>query len=94
MVDVDVLQLFTSFEGNQYVVVFMDHFTKWLEVFAVADQKTEKIARFLVECVFLHHGVPEKLLSDRGPRRFLTAWYDQSQHFRVPSTGLVLLRAH
>ena len=71
MVGVDVLQLPTSFEGNQYAVVCMDYFTKWPEVFAVADQKAEPIAHLLVECVVPHHGVSEKLLSDRGPNFLL-----------------------
>ena len=45
----------------------MDYLTKWPEVFAAADQKAETIARLLVEHVVSRHGVPEQLLSDRGP---------------------------
>ena len=66
-VGVDVLHLPLTFSGNQYTVVFMDYFTKWPEVFAVPNQRTETIARLLVECVISRHGVPELLLSDRGP---------------------------
>ena len=66
-VGVDVLQLPLTFSGNQYTVVFMDYFTKWPEVFAVPNQKAETIARLLVEFVTSWHGVPELLLSDRGP---------------------------
>ena len=66
-VGVDVLQLPLTFSGNQYTVVFMDYFTKWPEVFAVPNQRAETIARLLVECVISRHGVPELLLSDRGP---------------------------
>ena len=62
-VGVDVLQLPLSHEGNQYTVVFMYYMTKWLEVFAVPDQKAEIIARLFVEHVIVRHGV---LLSDRG----------------------------
>ena len=64
IVGVDVLQLPLSNQGHQYAVVFV---TKWPEVFAVADQKAETIARLLVEHVIARHGVPERLLSDRGP---------------------------
>ena len=67
MVGVDVLQLPLSFHGNQYASVYMDYLTKWPEVFVVADQKAETIARLLVEEVISRHGVPEHLLSDRGP---------------------------
>ena len=72
MVGVDVLQLPLSYQGNQYAVVFMDYFTKWPEVFAVPNQQAETIARLLVEHVISRHGVPEHLLSDRGPN-FLSA---------------------
>ena len=67
MVGVDVLQLPLSRNGNQYAVVFQDYLTKWPEVFATPDQKAETIAHLFVEHVVARHGVPEYLLSDRGP---------------------------
>ena len=65
-VGVDVLQLPLTLDGNQYVVVFIDYLTKWVEVFAVPNQKAETIARLLVEGVICRHGAPLELLSDRG----------------------------
>ena len=62
-----MLQLPLSHLGNQYAMVLQDYLTKWPEVFAVADQKAETIARLLVEHVVARHGVPQRLLSDRGP---------------------------
>lgn len=72
MVGVDILQLPQSYQGNQYVVIFVDYLTKWPEAFAVPDQTAETIARLLVEQVIVRHGVPERLLSDIGPN-FLSA---------------------
>jgi transposase InsO family protein len=43
----------------------MDYLTKWPEVFAVADQTATTVAQTLVE-IISRHGVPAKLLSDRG----------------------------
>ena len=43
----------------------MDYLTKWPEVFPVPAQTAETIAQALVE-VISRHGVPAKLLSDRG----------------------------
>ena len=65
---VDVLQLPwpLTLDGNQYAVVFIDYLTKWVEVFAVSDQKAETIAKLLVEGVICRHGAPQELLSDRG----------------------------
>ncbi len=61
-----MLQLPLTFDGNRYVVAFIDYLTKWVEAFAVPDQSAETIARLLVENVVCHHGAPEELLSDRG----------------------------
>ena len=49
-----------------YAIVFMDYLTKWPEVFATSDQIAETIARLFVEQIVGRHGVPERLLSDRG----------------------------
>jgi hypothetical protein len=45
----------------------MDYLTKWPEVFATPDQSALTIARLLVEHIISRHGVPNELLSDRGP---------------------------
>ena len=67
MVGVDVLQLPKTKRGNRYAVVFMDYLTKWPEVYAVPDQTAPTLARLFVEEVISRHGVPSRLLSDRGP---------------------------
>jgi transposase InsO family protein len=66
-VGVDVLQLPRTLDGNQYAIVFVDYLTKWPEVYAVPNQTADTIARLLVEQIVARHGVPERLLSDRGP---------------------------
>ena len=66
-VGVDIVQLLQTLDGNCYVIVFLDYLTKWVEAFPVSDQKAETIARLLVENIVCRHGVPEELLSDRGP---------------------------
>ncbi len=65
-VGVDVLQLPQTVSGSRYVVVFMDYLTKWPEAFSTSDQSAETIAKLLVEHIICRHGVPQKLLSDRG----------------------------
>ena len=65
-VGVDVLQLPLTTSGNRYVVCFLDYLTKWVEAFAIPDQRAETIARLFVENVVCRHGIPEELLSDRG----------------------------
>jgi len=66
IVGVDIMELPLTTEGNKYVVVFQDLFTKWPMVYPTPDQKAEIIACLLVEEIILFFGVPEALLSDRG----------------------------
>ena len=66
-VGVDILEMPQTAQGNRYIVVFVDYLTKWAEAYAVPDQTSETIARLLVDNVVCRHGVPEELLSDRGP---------------------------
>ena len=66
-VGVDVLKLPRSRRGHSYAVVFVDYLTKWPEVYATRDQTAPTIAKLLVEEVISRHGVPNQLLSDRGP---------------------------
>ena len=65
-VGVDVLKLPLTSSGNQYLVVFLDYLTKWVEAYPIPDQQAETIACLLVENIICRHGVPEELLSDRG----------------------------
>ena len=51
----------------------MDYLTKWLEVFAVANQTAATIARLLVEEIIIRHGVPTEILSHRG-KSFLSSF--------------------
>lgn len=48
-------------QGNKYVVVFQDFFTKWPMVHPVPDQKALRIAQLLVEEIVPFFGVPEAL---------------------------------
>eukprot|EP01117_Protostelium_nocturnum_P013214 TRINITY_DN4915_c0_g1_i4.p1 TRINITY_DN4915_c0_g1~~TRINITY_DN4915_c0_g1_i4.p1 ORF type:complete len:1172 (+),score=124.10 TRINITY_DN4915_c0_g1_i4:812-4327(+) len=53
-------------KGNRYVAVFVDHFSKWMELKACRDNTAESAAKALVDEVINRHGTPPKLLSDRG----------------------------
>ena len=51
--------------GNIYILVVIDHFTKWVELFAMNKITAEEVAQNLM-LVFYRHGIPETLLSDQG----------------------------
>ena len=65
LVHVDVLEVPVSLKGNRYLLVIEDAFTKWIECFPMANQKTETINELLVE-TFSRIGTPEFQHSDQG----------------------------
>ena len=52
--------------GNKHLLVVMDHFTKWCEVFPTKDQKASTVAEILVNRVFSRFGPPTIIHSDQG----------------------------
>jgi transposase InsO family protein len=66
MLAMDFLELPKTPRGNRYVLVVADYFTRWVEAFAVPDQRSETIARTLIDGVFTRHGFPLILHSDQG----------------------------
>lgn len=64
---VDILgPLPASNKNNKYILVVMDYFTKWVEAFALPDQKAETTAEALVNGVISRFGVPIEIHSDQG----------------------------
>ena len=66
IIGIDIMDLPVTKQGNRHVLVFQDHFTKWPMVYAVPDQKSQRIVRILCEEIVPMFGIPEALLSDRG----------------------------
>ena len=52
--------------GNEYILVIGDYWTKWMETYAVPDQQAETVAAKLVEEFVCRFGVPLELHSDQG----------------------------
>uniref|UniRef100_A0A3Q3W4I2 Integrase catalytic domain-containing protein n=1 Tax=Mola mola TaxID=94237 RepID=A0A3Q3W4I2_MOLML len=52
--------------GNAYILVFVDYFSKWIEVSAVREATAQVAANKFISDVFARHGAPSYLLSDRG----------------------------
>jgi len=51
--------------GNRYIVVFIDHFTKYIEAYATVDIKANTIDALFVEKIVCRHGAPAILQSDK-----------------------------
>ena len=51
--------------GNKHVLVFVDKFTKYLEIFPVPDVQATTFCTCLAQYI-CRHSMPEKLLTDQG----------------------------
>jgi hypothetical protein len=52
--------------GNRYILVAIDHYSKWCEAKAVADHGAKTAARFLEDEIICRYGVPKFVLTDNG----------------------------
>ncbi|KAI1285700.1 Retrovirus-related Pol polyprotein from transposon [Halotydeus destructor] len=57
---------FMTFRRNQYVLIAIDHASKWVEGIACRETTSEVVARFLLKHIYLRHGAVRNLVSDRG----------------------------
>jgi hypothetical protein len=55
-----------SDQGNRYLLIAMDYFTKWPEAYAIPNQEAATVAEALVTNFFCRFGVPRELHSDQG----------------------------
>ena len=52
--------------GKRYIIVAVDHFTKWTEARSLNHADAQSITQFIYEDIICRHGVPTILSSDRG----------------------------
>jgi len=65
-IHVDLLQLPKADDGNKYLVVIIDAFSKWIELVPVVDKTAELVAKAIVTRWILRHGKPQEIISDQG----------------------------
>ncbi|GFV81608.1 retrovirus-related Pol polyprotein from transposon 412 [Trichonephila clavipes] len=54
--------------GNKYLLVVIDYFTKWPEVYPIPDQEAPTVAEAVVQHWISRYGVPLQLHSDQGKK--------------------------
>jgi len=52
--------------GNKYILVAIDHYSKWCEAKAVADHGAKMASMFLEDDIICRYGVPKFVLTDNG----------------------------
>ncbi|KAI2663134.1 Transposon Ty3-G Gag-Pol polyprotein [Labeo rohita] len=67
MLGMDIMGPFPrSTRQNEYLLVIVDYFSKWVEVFPMRNAKATTIVRILLEEIFTRWGTPAFIVSDRG----------------------------
>ena len=89
----------TTSDGNKYILVVSDYFTKWVEAYPMRDMEAQTVAEILVREFISRMGVPMVIHSDQG-RNFESKLFLQmcglfgikktrTTAFRPASNGLV-----
>ena len=55
-----------SANGNKYILVVSDYFTRWAEAFPIPNQEALTVARVFVNEYVCRYGVPVQLHTDEG----------------------------
>ena len=64
---IDILgELPITSNGNKYILVIADYFTKWTEALPMPNMEACTVAKTLVENVLCRFGIPQKIHSDQG----------------------------
>jgi hypothetical protein len=53
---------------NKYVLVMVEHFSKWIELVPSPDKSNEGVAYAFLDRVFSHFGAPIEVLIDQGTK--------------------------
>ena len=98
VVAMDIVEYTKSSRGSRYCLVMINHFTKWLELFPLRNQKSETIAKKIMDGWIPHHGAPEQLHSDQGSNlngklikeicSWLEIWKTRTTPFHPQSDGV------
>ncbi len=77
-------------QGNWYIVIAIDYFTKWLIAEALKEATAKTVSSFVYRKVICEHGCPEILQSDRGIHFVNRVIQDLTEKFRIKYRLLLL----
>ena len=75
-----------SKDGNRYVLMVIDQFTRWVECLPLPDQAAITVAKVLVEDFFCRFGIPLELHSDQGSNFMSQLFKELCEKFEIRQT--------
>lgn len=65
--EVDFTEIKPARYGNEYLSVFINTFSGWVEVFPTRTETANAVAKKIIEEIFPRFGIPKVIGSDNGP---------------------------
>ncbi len=53
--------------GNRFILMIIDYFSKWAEDYALPSHRAETVAECIVNHWIAHHGIPIRIHNDNAP---------------------------
>ncbi|UYV71271.1 hypothetical protein LAZ67_8002457 [Cordylochernes scorpioides] len=63
---------------RKWIIVLTDYYTRYAETKAVSEATVKEVSTFSIEQIFLRHGAPRFLISDRVKHCFTTSYHPQT----------------
>ena len=76
----------TTDDGNKYVLVVADYYTKYVEAYAIPDEKADTVAQKLVDEFICRYGVPQEMHSDQGRNFESKLFQEVCRHLGIRKT--------
>ena len=65
-----------TLSGKRYIVIAVDHFTKWIEARALEEADAQSIATFVYDDIICRHGVPKIISSSDRGSEFINQFFE------------------
>ncbi|KAF9763833.1 Pol polyprotein [Nosema granulosis] len=64
--EVDLIVRIPGYNINSFILVAINHYSKWIETKTLSNKSGDKVAKGIEEIIIKKHGTPEGILSDCG----------------------------